>query len=218
MKQIVGESAYDLAVTRINSKFDMDDPKRAKHSDKIYQEDQTGTLDQFPTVDQVKLIMDKHIKRFEKTMRETLRSYSVQIQRFEDVFQDKMDNSGSSNFTAARKLFPDSSKRKKYSELTPERHSMPNTINLPEMPLVRVQDRRVDQFDSTLSSMGEVPSASDTNDAASFRKRRRTLQHMDSADQKIPGGHIAPIDETEEFGLRGSISIDEDQNNGKRSR
>ena len=93
------------------------------------------------------------------------------------------------------------------------RHMLPQTINLPELPLVRVQERR-GGFESTTSTF-DIPS-SPIERKNNFEIRRRTnhttntVQSFvnDATDQKIPR-IIRPIpDEMEEINMKGSISID----------
>lgn len=83
---------------------------------------------------------------------------------------------------------------------------MPPTINLPDLPLVRVQERR--GFESSEVTVSAI-------EKSTFERRRRThgghtsLSLVnDATDQKIPS-IIRPIpDETEEFNLKGSNSGD----------
>ena len=95
------------------------------------------------------------------------------------------------------------------------RHVLPQTINLPELPLVRVQERNRG-FESTTSTF-DIPS-SPKERRGNFDVRRRThtvttgnTQSFvnDATDQKIPR-IIRPIpDEMEEINMKGSISIDQ---------
>ena len=97
------------------------------------------------------------------------------------------------------------------------RHMLPQTINLPELPLVRVQERH-GGFESTTSTF-DIPS-SPRRDLSrnNFETRRRTVNHTinggqsfvnDATDQKIPR-IIRPIpDEMEEINMKGSISIEQ---------
>ena len=90
---------------------------------------------------------------------------------------------------------------------------MPQTINLPDLPLVRVQDRR--GFDSTTSSIETPMTAKDWN-YSTFDKRRwtqatnsinKSLIDNSATDQKIPS-IIRPIpDEMDELNLKGSVSF-----------
>lgn len=108
---------------------------------------------------------------------------------------------------------------------------MPQTINLPDLPLVRVQDRR--GFDSTTSSIETPVTAKDWN-YSTFDKRRwtqatnsinKSLIDNSATDQKIPS-IIRPIpDEMEEINMKGSVSMSSamdksdggDRKNGKQS-
>ena len=92
---------------------------------------------------------------------------------------------------------------------------LPQTINLPELPLVRVQERR-GGFESTTSTF-DIPSSPHER-RGHFETRRRTANHTtnvvqsfvnDATDQKIPR-IIRPIpDEMEEINMKGSVSIDQ---------
>lgn len=102
-----------------------------------------------------------------------------------------------------------------HSDVNGKKHQMPPTINLPDLPLVRMQERRgFESSEVTVSAM----------EKSTFERRRRTHGPTslslvnDATDQKIPS-IIRPIpDETEEFNLKGSISGDQtDKEDGKRN-
>ena len=97
------------------------------------------------------------------------------------------------------------------------RHMLPQTINLPELPLVRVQERH-GGFESTTSTF-DIPSSPRRDFSRNnFEARRRTVNHTtngvqsfvnDATDQKIPR-IIRPIpDEMEEINDRKSNYLTE---------
>lgn len=191
LKQIAGENAYCMAVSKLNSKYKQDDDQRNVSSKGKDQD--SGTLES---------IFSQQIEVFSNSMQQHLKSFVSRTEKVEESFLDKLDIAGRHNFTIQDPL-------DKYGK---NRHSLPQTINLPDLPLVRVQDRR--HLDSTNSSSETINSA---KERSNFERRRRTHNNTtnmmnDATDQKIPSiDVIRPIpDETEEFNLKGSISVSVD--------
>jgi len=121
LKQVVGESAFDMAVKKLNFKFElgMEDGKpRSQHS----KEACSGTLES---------LLTSQLEIFEKSMHTHLEGFLDRTKRVEESFLDRLNLAGRHHLANAE--ITDRAGRKSL---------LPQTINLPDLPLVRVQDRR----------------------------------------------------------------------------
>lgn len=94
-------------------------------------------------------------------MHQHMKSFVSRTEKVEESFLDKLDIAGRQNFS----LIDTKDKSGRSGKL-------PQQINLPDLPLVRVQDRR---FDSSASSLESQPTTRDKQNT--FERRRRTHNH-----------------------------------------
>jgi len=165
------------------------------------------------------------IQVFEKSMHKHLKSFMDRTEKAEESFLDRLDIAGRHRLGSVDFNSTDSKNGSVRKNNTHQQ--LPQTINLPDLPLVRVQDRR--GFDSTNSSIEAPQSTGYDRHSNTFEKRRwthaantnRNLLDNNATDQKIPS-IIRPIpDEMEEINLKGSVSMssamDKDEDKGVRA-
>ena len=100
-------------------------------------------------------------------MHKHLKGFMDRTEKAEESFLDRLDIAG--RHRLGNLEFPTTEKK---NSARNNHQILPQTINLPELPLVRVQDRRAG-FDSTSSSIGDITPASHS-ERSTFERRRRT--------------------------------------------
>ena len=150
LKQVVGENSFDQAVKKLNGKYEIESSGSNLASSQN-KNSGSGTLES---------MLANQIKVFEKSMHKHVKSFMDRTEKAEESFLDRLDIAGRHRLGSID-----------LSETSNRKSLLPDTINLPELSVVRVQDRR-GGFDTTTSSIDIPPSI--LPERSSFERRRRT--------------------------------------------
>ena len=119
-------------------------------------------------------LLANQIQAFEKSMHKHLKTFMDKTEKAEESFLDRLDIAGRHKLSNLEQFKASSVRDRSGSRKNTQVEDisvMPTTINLPDLPLVRVQDRR--GFDSTSSSIEASPSTGNGFNST-FEKRRWT--------------------------------------------